>query len=63
MIVFAMEFEEPMVLMGGCFSFMGCNWLPLILQILLVTHILFEAWLSKFQERSLLIMFHVSCNM
>lgn len=44
MIVFATEFEEPMVLMGGRFLFLlGCNWLPLILQILLVTHILVEA--------------------
>lgn len=38
MIVFAMVFDEPMV-----FFFMGRNWLPLILQILLVTNILVEA--------------------
>lgn len=37
MIVFAMVFDEPMVF------FMGRNWLPLILQILLVTNILVEA--------------------
>lgn len=27
-----MEFEDPMVLMGDRLFFMGCNWLPLILQ-------------------------------
>lgn len=43
MIVFAMEFEEPMVLMGGRFFFYGMQLAPLILQILLVIHILVEA--------------------